>query len=572
MTDSLIPDSPKADAARREMLFVLGATAVLCAYMVLMTIGTLPVLGDGSYHFRRATVYYETGFPWHRATHDPAYTAEGYPTPRYFNAGLWHMGLAVVWRVVGSPSLLVAQIYQAAFFYALAVLTYLVGRELYGRRGGLWAWVILISIPMNLLFGMVFYLEVPLLAFTAAALYALLHRRAIVMGLALAGMFLTKTPSALVLAPPILLAGLVLMGSTWRSRLLRTVPAIAVCLVAMAPDMAWRYQHFGQAIMIRDTATTRNIQLRYPSAPVKKTAIPFHIASLRIDLEMFGVAGCVATAGALGLAALGLARALRRIFLGWRSSGLRGTLASMSDLCGAEFMVAELPLLVYLTAFLVMLRGSYDARYAQPIVLFASLLAGGILVHAHPFTWHGRLRWLGRLVAAGIVLSMVVQVIAVPLHIHAQRRLSPETAAAFAWIRENTPPRAKFLYLEANLNTLTGRPFVWAAARPHYLFEVPEPEQMRLLYYLGVEYIAIHPTRQCDAVEPGTEPIAYPRPWVRSLETRPYLERVYPPGRPETLEGQFLIYHIDPTKVPTEWTRDLKLPEKNPYHAFVPAT
>ena len=106
------------------------------------------------------------------------------------------MGLALVWRVVGSPSLLVAQLYHAAFFYALAVLTYLVGRKLYGRRGGLWAWVIIISIPMNLLFGMVFYLEVPLLAFTAAALYALLRRRAVVMGLALAGMFLTKTPSA----------------------------------------------------------------------------------------------------------------------------------------------------------------------------------------------------------------------------------------------------------------------------------------------------------------------------------------------------------------------------------------
>jgi len=173
-------------------------------------------------------------------------------------------------------------------------------------------------------------------------------------------------------------------------------------------------------------------------------------------------------------------------------------------------------------------------------------------------------------VASGIVLSMVVQIIAVPIYIHATRRLSPETTRAFAWIREHTPPRAKFLYLEANLNTLTGRPFVWAAAFPHYLFEVPEPEQMRLLYFLGVEYIAIHPTRQCDTVEQGAEPTAYPRPWVRSLETRPYLERVYPPGGPQALEGQFLIYRIDPTKVPAEWTRDLKLEGENPYRAFVP--
>ena len=591
MSDSLIPDSPKADAARREMLFVLAATGALCLFMVLMSVGTLPVLGDGSQHFRRATVYYETGFPWHRATQDPAYPSEGFGTVRYYDAGLWHMMLALAWRVVGHRSFLAAQAYQAAFFFSLAVLTYFIGRELYGRRGGLWSWLLIASVPMNLLFGMVFYLEVPVLAFTAAAVYAILRRRPFVMGLALGGMFLTKTPTAMVLAPPLLLADLFLMGpfwpgrppctlravaayfltgSPWRSRVVRTLLAAATCLAIMAPDMAWRYEHFKQPIMVTDTLTAFNLELKYEALPVTQTAIPFNIASLRVDLTMFGGMGVVAALAALGLAVGGLARTIRRFFASCEASGLEATLRGLPDLCEPDLLVAGLPLLAYTSAFLVMLHGAYDARYLQPIVLFASLLVGGLLARLHPFTWHGRWRRPGRWAAAALVASMAVQMIAVPIYVHIKRNLAPETTAAFAWIRENTPPRTSFLYLEANITALTGRPFVWAAAVPHYLFEVPEPEQLRLLYYLGVQYIAIHPTRLCDAVEPGAEPTAYPRPWVKSLEERPYLERVYPAGPQKSLEGQFLIYRVDPTKVPAEWVKDLKLEKENPYRDLVP--
>jgi hypothetical protein len=316
--------------------------------------------------------------------------------------------------------------------------------------------------------------------------------------------------------------------------------------------------------------TAYKMQFAYQTAPVTQPAIPFNIASLRVDLTMFGAAGVLAVLVSLGLAVVALAKTASRFVSGWRASGLGAALRSLPELCGPELLVVALPLLTYTSGFLVMLPGAYDARYLQPIVLFSSLLVGGLLVRVHPFTWHGRWRRPGRWAAGALAASMAVQMIAVPIYVHIKRNVPPEVNQAFAWIRENTPPRASFLYLEANINALTGRPFVWAAAVPHYLFEVPEREQLRLFYYLGVEYIAIHPTRLCDAVAPGTEPTAYPRPWVRSLEGRPYLERVYPAGPQESLEGQFLIYHVDPTKVPPEWVKDVKLEKENPYIDWVP--
>jgi hypothetical protein len=76
---------------------------------------------------------------------------------------------------------------------------------------------------------------------------------------------------------------------------------------------------------------------------------------------------------------------------------------------------------------------------------------------------------------------------------------------------------------------------------------------MQMLYFLHTEYIAIHPTRQCQSSSPSEVPTAYPRPWVRSLATRPYLTLVYPPGGGPAREGEFLLYRIDYDKVPEEW-------------------
>ena len=88
---------------------------------------------------------------------------------------------------------------------------------------------------------------------------------------------------------------------------------------------------------------------------------------------------------------------------------------------------------------------------------------------------------------------------------------------------------------------------------PRVIFTTTESNQTKLLSVLGIDYIAINPSRVCEAVDPSAVPTAYPREWVESLARRPYLERVYPAGEAPPREGDFLIYRVRYDKMPDEW-------------------
>jgi hypothetical protein len=310
--------------------------------------------------------------------------------------------------------------------------------------------------------------------------------------------------------------------------------------------------------------------LAYDIGAPKQTAIPFSILDPTVDVQMFGVAGSLATVVGI-LLALGLAGGwFLRILREGRSRGLKAALASAPAVLRDKRLAVVLPLLFYVLAFIVMLRRAYDVRYFQPTILFTGVLTGGLLSRWRPLAWAGRWRWPVRAVALLLLLSMAGQSLAVPPYVRARRAVPPEVLTAFDWIRHHTPGKARFLYLEANLVTLTGRPLIWAAAMPRYLFTVPEDEQVWVLYNLGVEYIAIHPTRRCDSVTSDIEPIAYPRPWVASLAARPYLTRVYPEGALQNTEGRFLIYRVDAGKMPKEWIEGGHPEVNNPFWAGTP--
>lgn len=301
MTDEMTSDASSA-AAKRELRLVALATLAVCGYLLAWSIGTLPVLGDEAQHYRRAQVYYDTGFPPYRATHDPAYPVKGYCSIQFYDASLWHLALAALWRALGHPSFLAAQVYHLVYFFAFALFSYLTARRFYGRAAGLWGWALAVTTPMNLLFGTLFYLEIPALAFTMAAVYFLVRERAVLMGLALAGLATTKITSAAVLTPPILGAALLTMGPTVWRRLFRTALAAGVCLAAMLPDMLWRHGQFGSYLLLRDTTTALGFQINYEIAAPKQTAIPFSILDPVVDLYMFGVAGIFATVTGLAAA------------------------------------------------------------------------------------------------------------------------------------------------------------------------------------------------------------------------------------------------------------------------------
>ena len=558
--------SPSASAASarptsyaRHFDLVLAATLVVCAYLLVWALGTAPIMGDESHHYRRAEGYWETAWPQFRLTHDPAYPPEGQCAIQYWEAAGWHLGLALIWKLLGRPSFMVAQVYHLGYTFALGIFTYLAARELYGHRGGWWAWALVMTMPLNLLFGTIFYVEVPEAAMVALAVYSILRRRPLWFGAALAGMFYIKLPSATVLAPPLVLAALLRMGDRWRWRAAHTVLAAGVAFLLMLPDMVWRTKHFGSPIIFH-VAMVQGPRIAYPLLsqlpPVRQSAIPLYILDPYVSLQNFGVTGLVAIPAAVLASLWLLGRTLRRIGRNLRFAGPVLAVRSLADQVPAEVAVGAIPLIGYIFAYTTMLHMAYDVRYFHPAVFFAALVSGGLLARLRPFAWAGaRRRWvLGAAVL--LVLAMIGQAVTVPRVVHSVRVLPASTAAGYEWIRRHTPPKARIFYLEYNLTALTKRPIVWAAALPRYVFSVPEAEQIRVFCALDVEYIAIPPTRFIPQLDPTVEPMGYPLPWVRSLPSRPYLKQVFPdPSRPAQ-EGEFILYQIEKDKVPPEWLKE----------------
>ena len=551
---SLSSAPPRAPLGARDVGLIAAGTAVVCAYLFVWAIGSGPNLGDEAHHWRRATVYFETLFTEGRAVCDPAYPPQGQSAIRYFDSAGWHLVLATLWKTFGRPSFAVAQAYHLGYFFALMIFMYLAGRQLYGHIGGLWAWALALTMPLNLLLGSAFYMEVPVAAMIAAAIYFIASRRPVLLGVALAGMFYLKLASASVLAPPLVLAAFLGLGDTWRRRLGGTALALGVAAACFLPDMLWRWEHFGRLLMYSEPIEQFQVNLMAALPPTKKSAIPMYLFDPVMLVQTFGVPGLLALVAALAWSVWALPASCVRVVRHARQSGMRSTLGRVADLVPADVRVAALPLIFYTAAFAALMRVAYDARYFHPATVFAFLLAGGMLARARLFSRPGRLQWPARALGGVLLAAMVAQTVSVPPYTRQLRILPIPVVAGFAWIKANTAPHARIMYPEVNLTATTGRPIMWAAIYPRFLLTKPEEDQGCILYYMRVDYIAIHPSRFIDKAEPDNEPRGYPVPWVRSLRERPYLTQVYPaaPCRAEE-GGEFVIYRVERDKIPPAW-------------------
>ena len=552
MLPGAVPDAPRGP---RDLIWVLAATMGVCTILLAWSIGSVPVLGDESYHFRQAIVYFEA--PWSniRAAHDPAFPTEGPCSTRYWDAALWHMGLAMLWKALGTPSFLAAEAYHLAYMLMLGVFSFLAGRELYGRAGGWWTWALAMTMPINLLLGTLFYVEVPVAAMAAMAVYCLLRQRAALFGVALAGMFYVKMPMAAVLAPPLIFAGFLMLGDTWRRRAVRTALALAVAAILFTPDMLWRTEHFGQPIMFQESPQFHPQMLRSlpPLPPIQRTAVCLSMADPLVVVKTFGVTGIAAILASITYAVWVVGRTAALLVRRAWSSGPAAAVRFLSEGIPSEVLVAAIPLLFYVAVFVLLLRGAYDVRYFHGGILFSTLLGGGILARAAPFAYQGRHRRLVRGAAVVLILGMIGQLATAPATIRQRRQLKPAVAAGFAWIKENVPPGSIILYPEFNIVPMTGRPMAWAACLPRCLFNMSEAQRMQFLYYLDVRYIGVHPTRFIERAEPAIEPMGFPLEWARSLRTLPYMTQVYPERPCDVGDPNFVVYRIDHDKIPPEW-------------------
>jgi hypothetical protein len=528
-------------AGRREILLLLSLSALAAVWLAAWAWGTQPTIGDEGAHWRRAFSYYEAGG---RLDHDPLYPPERVGYVGYWDPCLWHLGLARLWGMTGGPSVASAQIYQAVFFFLLAVFAYLAAREVYGPRGAAWAWGLVVSVPATVLFSMVFYLEIPMLALGAMAFYFLLRRWAVPFGAAIGLMCLVKLGSALALGAPLLAVAALRLGDRWPDRLMRFAMAALVAAILVGPEFAWQTEHFGRPLLHGNpkyTTFPQAVAQRVGPVPTPRSAWETHgiLEAEAIGL-LLGATGPAVLVGAVGLALARAPAVLReavRRLLGREPDRRPQIIAGM---------VFGLPILAFLAVFLIFLRHAYNVRYLYPMVLPSALLVAGPLASVRlPWERPRGAAWK-RLGAAALALAAAGQFIAAPALVRHRRTLEPAVQEAFDWIAQNTPQDARIFYIEESIYSVTGRPIIWGAVSPRTLFSADAETQALLWLSAGVQYVAVHPTRRMPTSSPDKIPAAYPEDWIATLQDRTYLEKVYD-------RDGFLLYRIAYDRIPDEW-------------------
>ena len=512
-----LPDSQPWYARPRARAWLAAAAVGL--FVFALGAATDVGLGDESHHFRKASLFLEAG---RRLTCDPAYGPVVPPGWPYYDGALWHAGLAILWWLTGTRSVLAAQAYQAAWVILLLGCAWEAGRALGGNRAAWWT-LLAAAMPCVLFFGVLFYVEVAMMAFLALAAALAIRQHPLWSGLAFGLAFLVK-PNVFLIWPAWFLGVLIAAGPGWRGRIVRGLLATLGTLV-VAPDLAWRHVHLGTTGVV------------YLSLSGGDPSIP---ADVRAMLLARGPETFYAPSSFWNPADLAM-------FLGVPAGvGLVLSLVRVRRL-GRPVQVLWLLVAMFLAAWFALMASDRvsEVRYLMPLFVVFILLAGLALADAcaaskrpataRPVAVPG---WAAVLVALAVVQALAVGGFALQ-----KRRIDPAFLAAVRAVGrlEVHRPPGFVLCPEAMVMMYGGRPILWAAVNPGPFFFVWSPEkQWRILDYFGVAYIVVPRARVYDDAE-VKHTGGFPKSYVDRLPGLPYVER-----EPAIDRGGLLVYRVRP--------------------------
>ena len=465
-------------------------------------------LGDEPVHFRTAGRFAQT---WHREPWDPLTAMPDRFDPLVLNGTpLWHAGLGLVWRLVGSESQAAAQAYQAGFYLLLLVSVYFGVRPVWGEAAASWAWLTAASMPMVCVYGILLYQDMPGAALSALALLLVWRRQFFWSGVCLAAAYFTKM-NMIGFVPWAAALAAWLSEGPWHRRLRA---AALVCLpgaATFAYDMAWRWEVYGGRMLGPSVdlgslpPAVREMLGSQPQGFVLWKPYPFYDPK-----------SVVSHLGVLGLLGAGAAllRARDRVSL-W----LWGCLAL--GVAGFYVVFAR--------------TGSPQMRLLFPAVLALIVLGGvGLRNLCLP-------RWL---LVLGL-LGCAVQAVVPPLYLDRLRHVPAAEKEAFEWIRQHTQPRQRIMYPERSLLVHADRPPIWTGLNPaFFMSEATDAQRLATLEFFKVSHVAIPLRRTYDRKVEGSHDGGYAIDFVEKARSLPYLEKVYEnPG--------FLVFRVTHDPPPT---------------------
>jgi len=489
-------------------------------------------LGDEVYHYRFAKQMYEAG---RRVSYDSLYGTGAPPGYFYATDPLWEGLLAILWKLFGKVSFPIAQIYQTCFYALLLLLIYLVGKEIFGEREGFWSLLLMASMPMAVAFGILFYMDVPATAMTLMALYWVLRKKYLWVGLSVALMYLTKRNTS-ALIPAMVLVPLYFEKGGFLKKTRNLVFCLVPSLATALWDAWWRFRHIESTkFQIPEIGNIKNLTtLEYVKLRLSKMiwgTKEYLNSSLINPLDLVKYMGIVVLLFLVYYFIKGLFRREKRetsaLFLGMIGS--------------------------YSVFFLFLVGFNSDIRYLFPIVPLLCLLASRAISSL-------RKKWASIL----IIAVCVVQFGATLAYIHVQRRMPEEIREGFSYVRAHIPKDALLIYPEYIMVEATERRFVWFSffymeqyilmnRYPEYqwwdmsrvFFWNPNVEDLeRSLRVNKVDYIVIKKTRVYD--DSRVKHLGgYPKSFVQKMPALAFLKLVFNNKGISIWEVQKDVLHLD---------------------------
>ena len=558
-----------APAFKNYFLVVAGMAFLLATGIALAGIFSDLSLGDEVYQYRFAKLWYETG---QRPVYDPLLETN-FRCLYYFDQDpLWAMGLMALWKLTGGVSKSAMQIYHAAFYALLVIAVYLLGKQLYDEKTGLYASVITASTPFLVAYSVVGYIDVPAVTL-ATAMFLMLAKKRLFWAGVFAGLAFLMKRNTWLFIPPLAVYLLYLWHRKEISIREIVLFALPAGLITMG-ELAGRYLLWGSIFFApsgsEEVATAvltgqRHVQFPGPLelfgrgvsalyAWVQDTVLQVLVAlSPTKEIATAGQAAKTAApwvTSLQGRLSAPLMPLTVNVQWGYTPSNIFFDPMSIPTYLGiplllllpgylilrrrkSEDLILLLPAVFYFIEYLYFFRGQWAVRYLAPIFGMLSVLSAAGLQHIRARLGSRPARWILPILAIVCALQYGGSL----AKLFATRQVSGGVREAYRHIASEAPEDTVILYPEYGLSEETGRAMVWIRLLelPQLFWQLDEQQSQKILALYRVRYILIKKER---IYEDGVvkHRLGYPSSWVDRIHGYGSFRRVFENGEAEILK------------------------------------
>ncbi len=378
---------------------------------------------------------------------------------------LWHLAGALIYRIV--PHVFAVQVYQLLFFLQFLTVFYLFARDLTRRDYYIVSWALLLmwSIPMFLLFGVLFYKDVPVAAQIITVFY-LIYRRKYIPSLIFWVVALLVKETAVIMLPALLFYYI------WRLRRerIRMYAMVSSCFWLAAGTFIIEGVILMRVLPNTTPLIIEQLQSTFPwlgGGTVVKSS-PMTVEGGNCPGNLNVLYNWLIYPG-LGFW-LGLGMALWGVGIRFCRRRRRRSLWGRTVLSSYGVIALLIALSYIIPATLLLWPDNCDIRYycpAMPFLIFSFVYWSRGLLHRFKFIFPVVAVVL--LVQTGMVFSKIVKM----------RRLSPEVCEAITFLSEQKhgiPAARIFMYPEGNSRFF---PYEAIWTRDNLYFDIMNAENRR---------------------------------------------------------------------------------------------